>query len=88
MNHNAIGQQLITAIGETYGADAHELSLDSRPGEDIELLGNVEEFARFVHRLNEEFELDLKPQEVAESIQAPEATLHDLVFLIEDAMLG
>ena len=88
MSHSALGQQLIEAIGDTYGVDAHELSLDSRPGEDIELLGNVEEFARFVHRLNEEFELDLKPQEVAEQIQTPDATLHNLVFLIEDAMLG
>ncbi len=85
MNREQTTNQIITLISDIYGIESADLSLNSNLVEDVDIKGNLDEFIRFVHRLNHIFEIDLQPKDInVEEIE----TVADLVYLVEDAMLG
>ena len=88
MNREQTTQAIFEIIAETYGIDPEDLSLSSHLIEDVDLKGNLDDFVRFVHRVNRRFEIDLQPQDISMNEEEGLTTVQDLVYLIEDAMLG
>lgn len=88
MNREQTTQEIIRLIGETYGIDPADLAPASHLVEDVDIKGNLDEFIRFVHRLNNTFEIDLQPKDINVEDEEGVQTVSDLVYLVEDAMLG
>ncbi len=88
MTREQTTKQIIELISEIYGIDPDDLSPNSNLIEDVDIKGNLDEFVRFVHRLNRLFEIDLQPRDINVEDEDGVQTISDLVFLVEDAMLG
>jgi acyl carrier protein len=88
MNREQTTNQIIELIADIYGIDPDDLSPSSHLIEDVDIKGNLDEFVRFVHRLNRVFEIDLQPRDINVEDEDGIQTIADLVSLAEDAMLG
>lgn len=88
MTREQTTKQIADLIAEIYGIDPDDLSPSSHLIEDVDLKGNLDEFVRFVHRLNRLFEIDLQPRDINVEDDDGVQTVADLVSLVEDAMLG
>ena len=88
MNREQTTQEIVRLLGETYGIDPDDLSPASNLVEDVDIKGSLDEFVRFIHRLNSTFEIDLQPKDINIEDEDGVQTVADLVYLVEDAMLG
>lgn len=88
MNRDQTTQEIIRLIGETYGIDPDDLTPSANLVEDVDIKGSLDEFVRFVHRLNNTFETDLQAKDINVEAEDGIHTIADLVYLVEDAMLG
>jgi acyl carrier protein len=86
--NNTLITQLLRVIADVYGIDQNELTPQSDLNEEVGVMGSVDELAQFVHSLNQKFDIDLHPREVAVICEEDGSTIQDLVYLIQDAMLG
>lgn len=91
MQREAILSSIITIIAETYGLEPEELSANSSLIEDVDLKGNIDEYGRFVQRLNREFDIELRLSDLqvaADDEDEGLVTISDIAVMVEDAMLG
>lgn len=88
MNRDTIVSVLIEIIANTYGIDPEELSPKSHLVEDVDLMGNLDEYGKFIQRINQAFELELRLSDISIDDDEGVQTIADLAALIEDAMLG
>ncbi len=88
MEPTSIYQQVAILLGETYGVDPEELSEASDLIEDIDLKSDVESLARFVHRLNDHFDIELTAKSLSKGMEEERITIvQDIVNEVEDALL-
>jgi acyl carrier protein len=92
MQREAILSTIITIIAETYGLEPEELSAASSLIEDVDLKGNIDEFGRFVQRLNHEFDIEMRLSDFQTAVDDEDdeglVTISDIAVMVEDAMLG
>lgn len=90
MNREAIISTLIDIIADTYGFDPETLNAKSHLIEDIDLKGNMDEFIRFLQRVNEEFEIELTASDIVISHNPAVGiqTIGELALIVDDAQLG
>lgn len=88
MEPTSIYNQVTNLIGETYGVDPEELQPGSDLVEDIDLKSDVESLAKFVHSLNEHFDIELTAQSLSRGMEEGRITIvQDVVNEVEDALL-
>jgi acyl carrier protein len=91
MQREAILSTIVTIIAETYGLEPEELGAHSSLIEDVDLKGNIDEFGRFVQRLNREFDIEMRLSDFQTAIDDEDeglVTISDIAVMVEDAMLG
>ncbi len=92
MQREAILSSIINIIAETYGLDPEELSAGSSLIEDVDLKGSIDEFGRFVQRLNREFDIEMRLSDFQTAVDDEDdeglVTISDIAVMVEDAMLG
>ncbi len=92
MQRDKILSTIIELIAETYGFEPEELSAQSSLIEDVDLKGNLDEFGKFVQRLNNEFDIELRLSDFQTAIDDEDeeglVMVSDIAIMVEDAMLG
>lgn len=88
MNRDVITKKLITIIADTYGSDLDELNPKTHLVEDVDLMGNLDDYGRFIQAVNQEFELELRLSDISIDDDEGIQTIAELAALVEDAMLG
>lgn len=75
-------------FSDTFGVVLEDLNLDTDLIEDFDLKSDLEGLARFVHSVNNKYEVDLKLSVIVSELdQQHISTLGDLVTMVEEAQL-
>lgn len=83
-----LAKEIISLFSDTFGIALEDLSLETDLVEDFDLKADLEGLARFLHSINDRFEVDLKLAILIKDLDDQTvATLADLITLVEEAQL-
>lgn len=83
-----LAKEVIVLFSDTFGIDLEDLSLDTDLLEDFDLKSDLEGLARFLHAVNNKYEVDIKLSTIVQDLdEQAVSTLSDLVTIVEEALL-
>lgn len=83
-----LAKEVIVLFSDNFGIDLEDLSLDTDLLEDFDLKSDLEGLARFLHTVNNKYEVDIKLGTIVQDLDEQAiSTLSDLVTIIEEALL-
>ncbi len=83
-----LAKEVIVLFSDTFGIDLSDLSLETDLIEDFDLKADLEGLARFLHSVNNKYEVELRLGSIVQDLDEQTiSNLADLITIIEEAML-